>query len=300
MTRVQIDEGDSGGRTALFWATRRGDAEYLKRLLEYGADPGIFSKSGYSPLHAAAYSGKHSCCRLLLDARVEVDCRGPLQETPLLGAPQLLDARDIAELLIDHGADINARDCTGATVIAGASYYGRTQLAQYLVEQGADLHIVETPGNTVVHHAIMGNESRIVCLLLQRGAPYRSTSSETGTILHAAALYCDIPVLEEMTRAGLTGLDIKEEFRGSTALDVAKRRVGVGAEWLPAFEALLRSINSVDASPNVTALDEDNDGRNGSKGCQDNRGAGNTPNTQGDQDEEGNEIFLDTVEYHHG
>ncbi|KAL9119292.1 MAG: hypothetical protein Q9187_004154 [Circinaria calcarea] len=300
MSRSLINECDSGGRSAIYWAARRGDAKCLKILLEHGADPGISTKKGHSPLHTAAYSGNYSCCRLLLDAHAEVDCRGLCQATPLITASQQIDAMDIAKLFIDHGADINARNCTGATAILQASFNGRFQLAEYLVEQGADLHVAENTGDTVVHNAVMGNESRIVRLLLQRGAPYHSTSSETGTILQAAALYSDTPVLEELTRADLIGIEIEEKLRGSTALELAKRRKGVCDEWLPAFEALLRSIKRDCEGPDVTTLHEENSGENGNQGSQDNRGAGGTSGDQGDQDEDGNEIFVDTVEYHHG
>lgn len=300
MSRSLINECDSGGRSAIFWATGRGDAESLKTLLEYGADPGISSRTGYSPLHNVAYYGSYSCCRLLLDARVEVDCRGPNQETPLLIASQLSDVIDNTKLLIDHGADINARNRTGRTAVSQASFYGRFQLAEYLVEEGADIHMLETTGDTIVHYAVTGNESRIVRLLLQRGAPYRSTSSETGTVLHVAALHSDIPVLEELAGAGLTGLDIEEKLRGSTALELAKQRKGVCAEWLPTFEALLRSIRPADAAPDAATLDEENGDKNGNEGSQDISGVGGTSGNQGDQDEDGNEIFVDTIEYHHG
>lgn len=167
LTRAHVNEGDSGGRTALFWAVKRGDAKCLKILLEYGADPHKLTKLRYSALHHAAYSHSHSCTRLLLDAHVNVDIRGPLQETPLMNATYRLDSLDTARLLIDHGADINARDYTGGTAISWASLYRHFQLVAYLAEQGADLHNIEITGDTVVHTAVIGNSPTIIRLLLR-------------------------------------------------------------------------------------------------------------------------------------
>lgn len=47
----------------------------------------------------------------------------------------------------------------------------------------------------------------------------------------------------------------------------------------------------MDTAPNVTTSDEEDSRRDGNEGSSRN---------QRDQDEEGSDIFVDTVEYHHG
>lgn len=117
-------------------------------------------------------------------------------------------------------------------------------------------------------------------------------------ILHVAAHHFTTPALEELIRAGLTGLDIEEKFQGSTALELMRRRTEVCPEWLSTFEALLRSINRVDTASHDTTLNDRNRVRGENGGSQDNRGDRRTSDSQADQDEDGNEIFINTVEYH--
>jgi ankyrin repeat protein len=45
---------------------------------------------------------------------------------------------DVAEFLIEHGADVTARDKHGSTPLHQASLSGNAELANFLVEHGAD------------------------------------------------------------------------------------------------------------------------------------------------------------------
>lgn len=81
-------------------ACRQGDAGLVKWLLERGADPNL--ASGFGPaLFMAAFSGSLDCIRLLLDAGANINARDGDCHTCLHFAKSLPAAR----LLLEHGAD---------------------------------------------------------------------------------------------------------------------------------------------------------------------------------------------------
>lgn len=99
-----IDVTDRGGRTALSWASERGDTEAVRTLLQYGATPNTVDVLGMSPLH---YSYLYSRNEALI--RWGGDADGWMKSTELsalyvtVGARSLKD-NNIAQLLLQHGA----------------------------------------------------------------------------------------------------------------------------------------------------------------------------------------------------
>ncbi len=73
-------------------------------------------------------------------------------------------------LLLKSGADVNARDDDGTTVLMHATYHGYKEIALLLLDNGADVNTKEPSGSTALSHAIERGHAEVVQILLEAGA----------------------------------------------------------------------------------------------------------------------------------
>ncbi len=111
------------GATPFFMASDRADLDYMKLLLELGADPFIKNEDNCTALLVAAGIGSHA----------------PEEEA---GSEQ--ECRDAVEFLLGLGLDINAVDKNGQTAMHGAAFKNAPAVAWFLHENGADVKIWNT------------------------------------------------------------------------------------------------------------------------------------------------------------
>lgn len=90
------------------------------------------------------------------------------------------------ELLLKHGADINAPDCTGMTPLHVAAMMGRKQEALWLLEHGAAIGPRDVFGDTPIHTAAVFGQGHLVKLLLDRGARLEDKNGRGKTPLELA------------------------------------------------------------------------------------------------------------------
>jgi tetratricopeptide (TPR) repeat protein len=119
------------GASPLYSASYRGNLEMVKLLVENGADINIRMYRGFTPLMGALSMRQHGVVRYLLSRNASVnmaDCRG---ETPLMHAVGSMTTQEIIELLIAKGADVNARNDNGESVLQKASSAAAKILRNY-------------------------------------------------------------------------------------------------------------------------------------------------------------------------
>jgi truncated hemoglobin YjbI len=133
------------GQTLLHDAAIAGEAEFAAVLIRSGADPDVKEPEGHTPLYRASTG---EVARVLLAAGASVDVSsGPTRGTPLHQAARR-DYGSVATALLDHGANIDARDSKGQTPLRRAVNCRRLQLVQLLVRRGANPHAEDNRGVT--------------------------------------------------------------------------------------------------------------------------------------------------------
>lgn len=106
----------------------------VELLIRRGANPNYSKPDGFSPLHAAT----------------------------------LRDSYDIAKLLLDNGADVNAV-CQNGTVLHSAVENGISDaLVKLLLDKGVDPNTINISGFTPLHLAAMKDSSTIASILLKK------------------------------------------------------------------------------------------------------------------------------------
>ena len=127
----------------VFEAAGVGRADRLRELLD--GDPSLanaWAKDGFQPLGLASFFGHVEAARLLVERGAEVNSASrndmkvmPLHSAAATGDP---DSRyELAKVLLEAGADPNARQQDAFTPLMEADQLGDSRLRELLVEHGA-------------------------------------------------------------------------------------------------------------------------------------------------------------------
>jgi ankyrin repeat protein len=72
---------------------------------------------------------------------------------------------EMARILIEAGADVNARNGMGGTCLIFAVTFNREGIAKLLIDRGADTNAVDSQGQTALYHARTQGLQNMVSLL---------------------------------------------------------------------------------------------------------------------------------------
>ena len=200
------DVNAEGGKygTALQAAAYWGNVECLRLLLDKGVDNAEGGEYG-TALQIAAYWGNVECIQLLLDKGVDVNTEGEkygtaLQAAGYSGATRKFSCRDTEmvayeeddhsvqciQLLLDHGADINATCGKYGTALQAAAFNYRIHSIRLLLDKGADVNAEGGEYGTALQAASYACHLEVVKELLSNGANVNARVGKYGTALQAA------------------------------------------------------------------------------------------------------------------
>lgn len=112
------------------------------------------------------------------------------------------DHTRVACLLLDYGANINARTSSGLTPLHGAVMFRCHTTAAVLLTRGANAEFPLNNGLTALHQAAMYGDAKMTRLLLAHGAAVDSQSQHARTPCHWAALKGHVEVVHLLLAYG--------------------------------------------------------------------------------------------------
>lgn len=196
---MDINIKNSLGYTPLHKAVSIQSFAYIKILLENGAD--IESEDDTEclrPLHIACEGfdiesgnktlgegGYLDIIQMLLDRGAQIDCRSNILVTPCMFAAANGFTKCL-NLMLQNGANVNAQDHKGYSVIHHAEYY--FDCADLLLKYGADINIQNKHGQTPLHVACNHAQYDGVAFFCERGASLEIRNDSGETPLHCACV----------------------------------------------------------------------------------------------------------------
>jgi len=144
-----------------------------RKLLDAGADPNIAAgknRNALTPLHVAAENGLEDMAELLLNIGADPHARTITETTPMYRAARGGSLR-IMQMLHELGCDVNARTWDNWTAIFDPVLRNRIDLLEQLLLWDADCNITTRQGVTPFSLALSLGREQIVQILADKTSP---------------------------------------------------------------------------------------------------------------------------------
>ena len=128
--RLDVNQLNTAGESALMIAALRGNLDWVKRLLARGAQ---VNHDGWSALHYAASGPNPEVLELLIRQGANIEGRSPNGTTPLMMAARYGSEPNVDRLLAAK-AEIRASNEQGLTAVDFAKLGGRESLTKRLAQ----------------------------------------------------------------------------------------------------------------------------------------------------------------------
>jgi ankyrin repeat protein len=175
--------------------------------------------------------------------------------------------KEVSELLLAHGAQLNAYEAAAAgridqvraslredpsrirayshdgfTLLHLAAFFGHRELAEFLLAEGADINAVSknqtfARGVTPLHSALAASQTALATLLIDKDADLTARDADGNTPLHSAAFHGNIPIVQLLlakkaevnsrNTAGSTPVAMASQNQRQETVDLLRQRGGL-------------------------------------------------------------------------
>lgn len=149
-----INKRNKDGQLAIFLAIQNNHADVVRYLIENGADLTLQDQYAGTPLHNAAYMGNVEIAKLLIDAGADVNAVSNRDRGTPICIAVMEDKVEMVKFLLEKGADPNVR----------IGYYEETllhfsvsnvsngiEITKILLDSEMDINTVDKLGKTPLH-----------------------------------------------------------------------------------------------------------------------------------------------------
>ena len=266
-----VRAADDAGRTLLWWAALLNpDPEVTRLLLEAGADPGAESLAGWTAAEISGSNPNPAVARLL---RMYREAPEPIDfppDVPLwrlaYGDWAATASAEAVETLLDGSDEAAVLTRRQGDLLYWAAANPNPGVARLLLERGADPNAKTSDGWTPLHGSMANANPLVARLLREHGAdPNAGLSLELGGL---APVHWAAGARETSVGEGILPTATSDPVRRDLAYGIRHASVRKAERWLPqmtrqrleaaestAFHAeLLRSAAAANLDPNVTRL----------------------------------------------
>jgi len=179
-------------RISIHNAAFSGNIEAVKEHIAAGTDVNAMNKDGWAPLHEAVTGGHKDIADLLIAEGADLNAKEAKNRITPLHWAAWRGRKEIAELLIAKGANLNTKNNDGGTPLHNAAWKGHVEIAKLLIGKNADVNAKDVEGQTPLDWAEEEKQKETAELLRKHGG-------KTGEELKAAEPVAEVAQPEPPT-----------------------------------------------------------------------------------------------------
>ena len=208
--------------TPLYYAALCGFHDVVQHLInkcsqDVNDTGGVF----VSPLVAALAMEHYEVAELLYQHGAQVDVQGSCERTPMYAA-SIWGRFKPVRWLLRRGADSNRQDSSdGRAALHEAARRGDLEMAQTLLQHNADPNIQDHEGQIPLHWASEYGRTNVARLLLEQGVDVNARTEDGSTPLHLASKNGELEVARLLIEHGADR--DAEDHKGRTPFQVASK-----------------------------------------------------------------------------